>query len=79
MRFHPFILLQRKKNIICGLFLVSWDPKIFHHLPASALRGKVRTVPHEGGQLIEVAWTQVPPCVGGRDPEHGPEEKMKET
>lgn len=56
----------------CRSFLLGGDPEVFHHLPASALRGRVRTVPCEGGQLVEVTRTQVPPSVRGRHPEHGP-------
>lgn len=69
-RFRPSLLCQSGN---CRLFLVGRDPKVFHHLPAPALRGRVGAVSCEGRQLIEVTRTQIPPRVWGRDPEHGPE------
>lgn len=55
------------------LVVVSRDPEIFHHLPASALRGRVGTLSSEGGQIIEVTRAQISSGVWGRDPQHGPE------
>ncbi|KAA8590358.1 hypothetical protein FQN60_014292 [Etheostoma spectabile] len=37
------------------------DPEVFHHLPASAWRGRVRPLSSKGGQLIEVTRAQIPP------------------
>lgn len=57
------------------LVVVSRDPVIFHHLPASAsaLWGRVEALSSEGGQIVEVSRAQIPSDVWGGDPEHGPE------
>lgn len=54
------------------LVVVSWDPEIFHHLPASALWGRARALSSEGRQIIKVARAQIPSHVRGRNPERGP-------
>ena len=55
--------------------LVGRDPEVFHHLPASARRGGVWSLPSKGRQFIEVTWPKISPSIWGRDPEHGPENK----
>lgn len=58
--------------------MVSWDPKIFHQLPASALWSRVGALSSEGREIIEVTRAQIPPDVWGRDPEHGPEKDQSD-
>lgn len=75
VRFPSPLLWQ---NVNCRLFLICRDPEVFHHLPAPALRGRVRSLPSEGRQLIEVTRALIPPRVRGRDPEHGPEKRSSQ-
>lgn len=71
-------LLSLWQSVKRRLLLVCRDPEVFHHLPAPALRGRVGSLPCEGGQLIKVTGTQIPPGVRSRDPEHGPETRFIE-
>lgn len=54
--------------------LVCGDPEVLHHLPVPACGRGAGPLAAESGKFVKVTGPQVPPCVWGRNPQHGPGE-----